>query len=215
MTRRWLSPILAVLALVAPALAARAHAGVLLEGRVGVAGPVQGDIPSLLGLDLGPAFGVTAGFEVHENVDLDVRFDAVWLFGSLTAEGVVPVGGLIRAEADSTSSTYAITFGPTFHGDASGVELYLGVHPGLYLASWELDGTIDAQGGLIPIVIEATADSGTSVDFGFNVEAGARFPVSDSVRLGAELAYHFDLIRDLAEDEAGALVGSLTVGWRQ
>lgn len=214
MARRVSRPIFVLLFLALTAFTPRAHAGVLLEGRVGVAGPVQGDIPSFLGLDIGPAFGLTAGFELNDQVDLDVRFDAVWLFGEADASGSGPFGGSLSANADASSSTYAITFGPSFHTEESGTEVYLGIHPGLYLAQFELDGRLDAEGP-IPIVIKANVESDTSVDFGFNVEAGVRFPVGDTVKLGAELAYHFDLIRDLADDEAGALVGSVVVGWRQ
>lgn len=189
----------------------RASASWLAEVRGGAVGPVQGDLRDYLDLGVGPAFGLTLGWQASAPVALDLRFDAMWMWGEPQAHGIGHYGGWFST--DASMSTYAITVGPTFRTDASGLELYLGVHPGLYLSDFDAS---DDYLNLTQIDVNASSDfaSGTSIDFGFNAEVGARMPVTDSVLVGAEVAYHFAFVRDLADDSFGALIGSLSVAWR-
>lgn len=187
-----------------------AHASWLAEIRGGAVGPVQGDLREALELGVGPAVGLTLSWETSANVAFDFRVDAMWMWGTATGGGFSG-GHAYRFGTDSAMSTYALTMGPTLRSDLSGVELTLGVHPGLYLSTFDASDALRVLGDLDA---SNDIDSGTSIDFGFNAELGARLPVSDSFLVGAEVAYHFAFVRDLADDSFGALIGSLTVAWR-
>jgi len=187
-----------------------ASASWLAELRGGASVPIHDELRDELGLGVGPAFGATLGWEASESLAVDLRFDALWLSGTATAVAVS--NHVYIWETDTSMNTYAISAGPAFHTDAWGLELDLGLHPGLYLSTF--DG-VDAVHGLDSMHASKDFSSGVSADFGFNAELGARVPVTESVLVGAELAYHLVFVRDLADDTFGALIGSLSVAWRR
>lgn len=210
MVRRWIV-VAALAAATGSSFVPQAHATWLAELRGGAVEPIQGDLRDYLDLGVGPAFGVTLGWEASDSLALDLRVDGMWMWGTPSAHGIGHYGGWFTT--DAAMSTYAITIGPTFRSEMSSVELVLGVHPGLYLSQFEAE---DDYLDLAPIRVLASKDfdSGTSIDFGFNADLGARVPVTESFLVGAELAYHFAFVRDLADDSFGALIGSLSVAWR-
>ena len=186
-----------------------AAASWLAELRGGAAVPIHDELRDALGLEVGPAFGATLGWKASESFAFDLRFDALWLSGTATAVAIS--NHFYIWETDTSMETYAISAGPTLHTDAWGLELDLGLHPGLYLSTFD---AIDAVRGLDGMYASKDFSSSVSADCGFNAEVGARVPVTDSFLVGAELAYHLVFVRDLADDTFGALIGSLSVAWR-
>src|SRR5690349_8141472 len=98
---RFASRITAVgVALTAFAIAATpygAAAATTATGRFGVAFPVNGDVPDDLGLDIGFGGGLSLGTDVMDFLALDVRYDALLLYGDV-------------GNADSSSQTHALSF---------------------------------------------------------------------------------------------------------
>ncbi|MFN7952620.1 MAG: outer membrane beta-barrel protein [bacterium] len=204
------SPILVAAAVACAALVARPRAAnaLLLDARVGLAAPAQGNLEDDLGLDVGLGAGASLGFELAEFLAIDLRYDALLLYGS-AADGV-----------DSTWMSHAVTLGPELELRWDAFELYVGAHPGVYFTQLGLDAELRR---------EIDVDTDWSIDFGLNAELGARWFLSDRFFLGAEAAYHLVLVNDdhwgfdvegaefeggPIDESVGALTFGMTVGYR-
>ncbi len=196
---------LACAALLTPPRDAHAH---VLSARVGLAAPLHGDIEDDLGLDVGFGAGASFGFELAEFLSLDLRYDALLVYGS-AAEGV-----------DTSWMSHAVTLGPELDLRWQAFQAYLGVHPGVYFTQLGIDAAFRR---------EVNVDTDWSIDFGLNAEIGTRWFLSERLFLGAEAAYHLILVNDdhwgfdvegtafeggPIDDSVGTLTVGMTLGYR-
>lgn len=158
------------------------QASVRVGGRIGVAAPIQGDVQDDLNLDMGLGAGASIGFDLTELLAIDLRYDALLLYGDFSSS------------VDTSVMTHAISLGPEVVFRREPVEVYLGAHPGLYFTQLSIDGEIDPR-PLFPRQ-NVNIDSDWSIDFGLNAELGVRWFLSEGFFLGAEATYNLVLLDD-------------------
>ena len=139
-----------------------------VEARVGPTAPVTGDLRTEYELDLGVATGASVGLELAELFLLELRYDALAVFGGTPGDRPPSRYGPLEGPTDTHAFLHAVTLGPGLTRRWDRFEVTAGLFPGVYVTRLEAEGLVP---GADP-ARSAERESGSLVDWGLRGTVG-------------------------------------------